>query len=171
MARHGQVDHCGDEATTCVNTQGRHRRMTLSLDFQGSSHAVGEALGRMRAHVKGHGLAPEHVDAVEIVLAEVLNNIVEHGYRADGSSLISMTVTARKNGVDCVVCDRGLGMPDGKIPCPRRFDAEMKDMDDLPEGGFGWGLIHDLASDLRYTREGKENRLSFTIVSPTASII
>ncbi len=170
MAPRGQVDRCEDEATTCIDTRDRHRKMTLSLDFQSTPDAVGEALGRMRAHVKGHGLSPEHVDAVEIVLAEVLNNIVEHAYGADGSSVISMTVTVHKHGVDCVVCDRGLGMPDGKIPCPRRFDAELTDVDDLPEGGFGWGLIHDLASDLRYTREGNENRLSFSIASPVASI-
>ena len=43
-------------------------------------------------------------------------------------------------------------------------------MEAWPEGGFGWGLIRDLASNLTYARHEGENHLSFTIVQPTPSI-
>ena len=36
-------------------------------------------------------------------------------------------------------------------------------MDDLPEGGFGWGLIHDLTQGLSYRRVAEENHVRFRI--------
>ncbi|WP_245605407.1 ATP-binding protein [Roseicyclus elongatus] len=34
---------------------------------------------------------------------------------------------------------------------------------DLPEGGFGWLLIHQISTALTYRRDGGENRLSLTL--------
>ena len=34
---------------------------------------------------------------------------------------------------------------------------------DLPEGGFGWGMIRDLTDDLSYRRDGARNELRFTV--------
>ena len=51
-------------------------------------------------------------------------------------------------------------MPDGGPP--KGHPAELGvDMQDLPEGGFGWFLIRTLTTDLRYRREAGRNRLSF----------
>ena len=33
----------------------------------------------------------------------------------------------------------------------------------LAEGGWGWALIRDLTTDIRYTREDGRNRLTFRI--------
>jgi serine/threonine-protein kinase RsbW len=53
-------------------------------------------------------------------------------------------------------------MPEGKAPngSPAPLDC---DTEELPEGGFGWFLIRDLAHELNYTRISGKNLLSFRI--------
>ena len=51
------------------------------------------------------------------------------------------------------ILQRGVGA--GKLP-----DTALED---LPEGGFGWHLIHSLTNDLTYLRTGGCNRLRFLL--------
>ncbi|WP_280514091.1 hypothetical protein [Allosediminivita pacifica] len=39
----------------------------------------------------------------------------------------------------------------------------MPDPAGLPEGGFGWFLIHELARELAYRHDGGMNRLTFRL--------
>jgi serine/threonine-protein kinase RsbW len=106
------------------------------------------------------GLAAEVRGRLEIVLAEVLNNIVEHAYR-DGSGPISLQI-ARKGQVLCFrVEDQGHPMPDGNLPRGELPTAEGPD--GPSEGGFGWFLIRSLTEGLSYCRCEGVNRLCFTI--------
>ena len=43
---------------------------------------------------------------------------------------------------------------------PANLDVAFED---LPEGGFGWFLIQDLAKDVLYARVENENRLSLRL--------
>ncbi len=113
-------------------------------------------------------LAPLALDVeergtIELVLAEALNNIVEHAYPTpDQAGEITIRCRHRVNGLHVTITDRGLPMPDGTLPlgtAPRTDVAT----DNLPEGGFGWFLIHDLAKDVRYVREGHRNRLNLRL--------
>ena len=47
-------------------------------------------------------------------------------------------------------------LPDGRL-------AAAAEIQDLPEGGFGWYLIRTLTTDLTYLREGICNTLSFCV--------
>ena len=96
----------------------------------------------------------------EIVLAEVLNNVVEHAY-ASASGEIEVTIRVAGGALTCTITDRGNHMPghmlpDGLLDIPPALA-------DLPEGGFGWHLIRALASDLAYRRVGDRNELSFRL--------
>lgn len=53
-------------------------------------------------------------------------------------------------------------MPDDETPAGLAVntDVELKDM---PEGGFGWFIIKDLAKDVAYTRTLDTNRLDLRI--------
>jgi serine/threonine-protein kinase RsbW len=93
----------------------------------------------------------------EIVLAEALNNIVEHAY-ADGGGEIELTIRLNRQGLNCRIVDHGAPMPDGALPIGRLAAPE-----DLPEGGFGWHLIRTLAEDLRYARVAGQNQLTFLL--------
>ena len=46
-------------------------------------------------------------------------------------------------------------MPNGQPPFGFAPDVTVA-LDDLPEGGFGWFLIKDLARDVSYERQGNE---------------
>ncbi len=122
---------------------------------------VREALCRFFQAMGADLPTPEMRFNVELVLAEVLNNIVEHGYR-DQEGEIELVVTPAMDGLLFNVVDRGHPMPNETLPAgllPRQGAVE-----DLPEGGFGWFLIRELSQDLEYRREAGRNLLSFRIM-------
>lgn len=95
----------------------------------------------------------------EIVLAEALNNIVEHAY-ADGSGEIELTIRLNSRGLNCRIVDQGAPMPKGALP-----RGQLAPADDLPEGGFGWYLIRTLSEDLSYSRIEGQNQLTFRLTT------
>jgi len=95
----------------------------------------------------------------EIVLAEVLNNVVEHAY-ADGPGEIILHLRCVQGGVICRIRDFGRAMPGLALP---RGAAIGPDPVELPEGGFGWHLIRCLTEDLQYCRRDSRNELSFRL--------
>ena len=102
-------------------------------------------------------LSQESLGTVQIVLAEALNNVVEHAY-AEFAGKIEVWVTLRDSFLFIRVLDDGLPMPGGVLPGGR-----LTCSDDLPEGGFGWYMIRTLSHDLTYQRDGMRNLLSFCI--------
>ena len=99
---------------------------------------------------------------VELVLAEVLNNVVEHAYADRDDGIITVRMERHVDGLRFFVEDRGVPMPHGQIVIgrPPRSDVAF---DDLPEGGFGWLMIQHLARDVQYRREADRNALIFRI--------
>lgn len=106
-------------------------------------------------------LLPEDVaGSVEIVLAEILNNIGEHGYSAGCVGRIRLSLMLDKSDLFCTVSDRGDEIPAGLFQtgpprCSRPVPA------DLPEGGFGTFLIRDLTREIHYRREDGCNLITF----------
>lgn len=112
------------------------------------------------------GLPIEPLFTLELVLAEVLNNIVEHAYEDSGNGLVELSVIVREHRICCDVRDRGKPLPHTRLPRARRYEPDAMEVVDLPEGGFGWGLIHDMSRTLHYRREHGANHLSFEIDLP-----
>ncbi|MBC7478463.1 MAG: ATP-binding protein [Pseudorhodobacter sp.] len=102
-------------------------------------------------------LTEDSLGAVQIVLAEALNNVVEHAY-AGLPGMIEVWVTLRDGFMFVRILDDGLPMPGGAVPC-----GNLAHSDVLPEGGFGWHMIRTLSHDLTYQRDGLRNLLSFCI--------
>lgn len=124
--------------------------------------AVREVLLAMTRSPPLSGLPPDQRSVVELVLAEVLNNVAEHGY-GGGTGDITVTLSQCRAGLSCVVIDQGRAMPDGRLPPGNLPLTAGVPLADLPEGGFGWHLIRSLTANLRYDRERNQNRLSFLI--------
>lgn len=106
------------------------------------------------------GLTDESRGTAEIVLAEALNNVVEHAYsRYPGK----IEVLMRRHDPDLQfdISDTGLPMPGAEPPYGHL--KEVLEVEDLPEGGFGWFLIRSLAHNLAYRRIGDRNLLSFCV--------
>lgn len=102
-------------------------------------------------------LSPADRGTAEIVLAEVLNNVVEHAYAAHAGE-IHLSLAVADGQLHCVIEDEGNPMPGGEPPAGTLPDAHL-----FPEGGFGWHLIRSLSSGLDYRRQGDMNRLSFSL--------
>ncbi|MEL6607591.1 MAG: ATP-binding protein [Pseudomonadota bacterium] len=113
--------------------------------------------------MEGRNFLPEERGTVELVLAEVLNNIAEHAYEERGDGAIALDATYIPGGMTFALVDDGKPMPDGQTPLgmPANLDVEVND---LPEGGFGWFLIGELARDLVYERRDTQNHLSFRMI-------
>ncbi|MEX3017662.1 ATP-binding protein [Gymnodinialimonas hymeniacidonis] len=102
-------------------------------------------------------------DTTQIILAEVLNNVVEHAYRFQPGHPIEVTLSFAEEALNCRVVDQGVAMPKGKPPNGGMPEIDPNSPDDLPEGGFGWAMIHMMTDGLSYTRKDGCNELFFSI--------
>jgi len=95
-------------------------RCELRLVFQALPLAVRHVLTTIMEDLGPLRLNPDARSAVELVLAEALNNVVEHAYRnpqgewADG--FIDLRIAQDGETLRVVLCDRGRPMPDHALP-------------------------------------------------------
>ena len=132
----------------------------IRLTFPGTPLSVRHALQSFLEELDG--LEQEERGSVELVLAEVLNNVVEHAYGPEERGWISLFCTPGPDGLQFRIQDSGRPMPEG-IPPMGSPAALPEALEALPEGGFGWFLIRDLSHDVSYQRQGELNVLSFRI--------
>jgi serine/threonine-protein kinase RsbW len=130
------------------------------MTIQSDNVAVRTGLGRLLSMAPLLHLSDDVRGNVEIVLAEVLNNVVEHAYR-DAPGPICICIDHIDPVVEVSVFDQGAPMPGGHLPAGH--PTPIEEVEDLPEGGFGWFLIRTLTQDLRYERAGEVNRLCFAV--------
>lgn len=138
--------------------------------FPASYEAVRQAIVDAVRDLRPLDLSEEERSSVEIVLAEALNNVVEHGY-PEGGGDIHLKLRRHRAGLLIQIRDRGRPMPGGRTPIGNH-PATSNRKEHLPEGGFGWFLIRELARDLIYDREDGENILIFRLTlgsAPTAA--
>lgn len=128
--------------------------------------AVRQTLIDMRARFAGSDR--DAASRAELVLAEVMNNIVQHGTgrgkkpASDAAGMavtIHLTVARHKGGLCCAVLDDGRPLP----PSCLLADAPAVDLVVPPCGGFGWPIVRALTRSLFYYREGPRNVLSFNV--------
>jgi len=130
----------------------------LHLVLEADPILVRHVLRVMRTRLAAE-LSDSAAGSLEIVLAEILNNIVKHAYRGAGGR-IDLHIGRAPGALLCRVSDQGCAMPGGVLPDPARLPPGLA-IADLPEGGFGWRMVRDLAQDLHYRRDGSSNILRF----------
>lgn len=134
----------------------------LNVQLKSDNLSIRSALGEVIAALKTRRVDPDALGTVEIVLAEALNNVVEHAYamRDDGVIEISGHITPGQLVFD--IADEGIPMPLGQVPEGPAASVDVP-MDAMPEGGFGWFLIREMTEDLTYARVNGRNLLSLTM--------
>lgn len=132
----------------------------FALTVQSGDNAVRELSQKIVAGIAPLKLGGEEIGTVELVLAEALNNVVEHAYAPTKISAGPIMVMGafRSDGLHIQIEDEGITMPDDKplIGGAQNLDVELQD---LPEGGFGWFMIQQLAKDVHYSCVNNRNRL------------
>lgn len=138
------------------------RSHSLELSLGSSPQEIRAALDRVRRALRDAGWDDEARGTAELVLAEALNNIVEHAYGSAGDGQIRLSVVMRGRTAELVICDGGGVMPGRRLPegAPPRLDVGTQE---LPEGGFGWHLIRRLSDHLNYRHDDGRNRLEIRI--------
>lgn len=112
--------------------------------------------------IQEFGASPEDVEAIELALAEVLNNVVEHAYEGTIDGEMELRIDNQSPHIFFRVLDTGRPMPGGRLPLGNSADTALEDFQQ-EEGGYGLFMIRQLARKLRYSREGHQNQLSFRI--------
>lgn len=127
------------------------------LIVEGSPRGVRRALGQMMRALGPLALNPAAAGAVELVLAEALNNVVEHAYAGRGGRIV-LDCQPAADGIHVILRDRGIAMPGGRVPPagPARASGGS-------DSGFGWDIIRQIAEEITYRREGGENLLMFRV--------
>ncbi len=150
------------EAATVTEQQvDRDHDGPFAVTLRSTSEAVRRTLALITEHFAG-SVPDAELGMLEMVLAETLNNVVEHAMSGNARGQVKLRILCRNGGLDCTILDNGLPMPDGEPP--RTTLPEIGRMiDDLPEGGFGWSLIRMHVRDLEYRRQDGINVLRFLL--------
>jgi serine/threonine-protein kinase RsbW len=107
-------------------------------------------------------LAQENVSSrkitdIQIVLAEALNNVIEHGFSCENSGNVDVCINICKDIIVVDISDNGI-----KFTPPEATQTPLQDTSDieqLPEGGFGWFLIREITTSFTFHRIANKNRL------------
>jgi serine/threonine-protein kinase RsbW len=131
---------------------------TLRYQLQSTPEAVRDTLIAIKGALVECNAAEMAGDLWELVVAEVLNNIVEHAYSEKPNGAIELELTFASSRMIASFIDYGAPMPDGALPAntPANVDVPIQN---LPEGGFGWHFIHTLSDHLNYERSNSRNCL------------
>ena len=126
-------------------------------------------LKQMDMRLKAQGVDPDKRGTAQMVLAEAMNNIVEHAYAdTPKTGILQLWVDADKDSLRVKLVDGGAPMPWNKVRNPRTLRRPLS-LKYAKEGGYGWSIITTLATDLGYERINDQNHLSFRIDAPDVS--
>lgn len=137
----------------------------LYEEFPSDFRWVRRIIQQSVAALEASDMATEHIGSVEIVLAEALNNIVDHAYPQNAPGDITLSIRQRPAGLLIEIRDKGTPMPGGRAPLGQH-PLPDDDGKPTPEGGYGWFLIRELVRDLIYDRRDGENLLIFRMAFP-----
>lgn len=130
--------------------------------FDATSLSVREHVERILVSLKENLVSEDQKTSAEIVLAELLNNIVEHGYVGISTGKIHVEITLLASILQIDTKDFGLPIADLRIPEPVEPDLNVQ-ISNLPEGSFGWFMIRKLTCDSSYRRVGNTNCFSLSV--------
>ena len=145
---------------TVISAHTEEIETILHQRFAATPGQVSATLTELQASLARRGVAKDPLADILLALAEILNNIVEHSVAGLDAAEIELDVTRSGTRLHVETTDRGRPLPPSLLSSAE-LPAMTGDLDTMPEGGFGWFIIHSLAQDMVYERDAGLNRLSF----------
>jgi len=140
-----------------VRPAARARPARFRRSFTSGDLETRQTMLALRDFLAQKGIDPETAGTVELVLAEVCNNVTEHAYPG-AVGPVALTVLLDPEAAHCTVRDSGAALPEGTPP-----ETMPEPPWNLPEGGFGWYIIRSLSTRLEYRSARGRNRLRLAI--------
>jgi serine/threonine-protein kinase RsbW len=144
---------------SAIRTSLTHE-LRLQVAIKSVQIEVTNVVSRISGWLMSHSVDEDIVGELELVMAEALNNVVEHAYlyAEDGEIEILVVLTADRLRTHIVDSGRKFDGP----PPFKDMDIENCDFEELPEGGFGWNLIRTLTDVVEFEHREDKNRLTLT---------
>ncbi len=95
---------------------------------------------------------------MNLVLTELLTNIVLHAYEKRPDRNIEARARFTGEFLELLIIDQGTELPSSVLE-GAEIDFDGEDIFELPEGGFGWGIVHAIIDKIEYQRVNDTNRL------------
>lgn len=127
---------------------GDQVRFSISSSFENVAVLAEEVSNLCQTRSKPNS---DSVSTLRLCIAEALNNIVEHAYEGVEGKPIFADVRFKPDSYEVMLIDEGKPMPGGRLPSGE-VDHNIEDLEELPEGGFGWMLIHSQMDAVEYER-------------------
>ena len=133
--------------------------------FLPAPDAIRMALVEWRHRMEAVGIAPAMVARAELVLAEVCNNIDKHGCAGLSGGWIVLNTRMSGDGLHLTVLDNGTAPPAHLLDPVLVAPAPLQGLPltAIPEGGYGWFLIRQLARDITMDQSLGCNRLRLRV--------
>lgn len=133
------------------------QRLSVQPTLPDVARAVEAWQAQLPAQLDEHGRF-----TVAVAVAEVLTNIVEHGYEGRGGPAIELAWAATGAGLVVEVRDAGRPIPRERLDTAgpaTTFGFDPTDLGGLPEGGMGLGIVKTAFDHVAYRSQGGINRL------------
>jgi serine/threonine-protein kinase RsbW len=137
---------------------------TISIGFAAQQIAARQAIIETVARLQKLGVSPTQCGDIEIALAEAVNNVVEHACADLPGANGFITCQFNDHILIIEISDTGRALPELRLPTGSRTDLSVP-LAELPEGGFGWFLIRQIAANVSYERFDGQNRLTLEFIT------
>ncbi len=133
-------------------------RFSVTIDSRLELVAVVADLARIACD----GLGMVNVYDVEIAIVEAVSNVISHAYEGEPGHAVHVRFAASSDWLQIEVTDAGRSLDPVRMRAARLPAAN--DVCDLPERGYGLGIIHRVMHKVRY--ETLEGRNVLTLLAP-----
>lgn len=111
----------------------------------------------LHAFCNEHHIEESQAGLCELILVETLNNVIEHAYANEAGHAIEVGFTIKDQALIIQVTDQGTA-----VPSHLQSGDKIPDSQQLPEGGWGLGLINALADKVIFSSRAGENTVILT---------
>jgi serine/threonine-protein kinase RsbW len=119
---------------------------------------VRKAVHRMGADAP---ITTEAWQQIKTCVDEAVNNAIIHSYDNEPGHEVEVEVRIEADRVVCTVADRGRPAPEEAHRKPS-LEISPGEVEDLPEGGMGMFIIHEVMDRIEYESKDGRNVLTMT---------
>ncbi|MGB7299663.1 MAG: ATP-binding protein [Burkholderiaceae bacterium] len=144
------------------------RQLVLVETVPAEMVAVCELSARVTAAVRCY-ISQDQADMLDLGLTEAVTNIVRHGYNGqDGNITIDVGLDNQRLFIE--VIDQGSRIPEEVLARDpdAAFDFDPDDLESIPEGGMGIGLIKKTFDAMRYVVADGVNTMHLEVILPNS---